>query len=148
MNHSELQEKLFDWHDGQLSAAQAAEVSIHLPGCSECRMQLDEWKHTAQTFLIPLKMEDSPAFTQNVLRKIRNTQAAETQERPRFFARWAFPALALSMGSFAAVLLYVAQPPMASADGLLLTDSQDTPSEWVSSLAKEDQILGSVVENP
>ena len=148
MNHFELQEKLFDWHDGQLSAAQAAEVSAHLSSCSECRMQLDDWKQTAQTFLIPLKMENSPAFTQNVMRKIRNSQTTETQERPQFFARWAFPALALSVGSFAAVLLYVAQPTAASADGLFLTDSQATPSEWVSSLAKDDQILGSVVENP
>ena len=114
----------------------------------ECRTQWDLWKQATQLFLTPLQARDGQVFTQNVMRKIRTSEAAETQARPRFFARWAFPALALSMGELAAVLLYVAQPAAVSADGLFLSDQQTTPSEWVATAAKDDQILGSVVEKP
>jgi anti-sigma factor RsiW len=146
MNHSELQEKLFERHDARLSAGLAAEVDAHLEACLDCRTQLDAWTQTTQTFLSPLRLTDSQVFTQGVMRTIRNLP--ETQARPRFFARWAFPALALSMGSFAAALLYVTQPTTLSADGLFFADPQTTPSQWITSIAREDHILGPAVEKP
>jgi anti-sigma factor RsiW len=148
MNHSELQDQLFDWHDGQLPAGKASVVHAHVASCLECRTHLNDWKKTTHTFLSPLQIQDAPVFTQKVMRKIRVSQASETQVRPRFFARWAFPALALSLGSFAAMVLYVAQPTVAAADGLFSADSQTTPTEWIANIAKDDQILGSVVEKP
>ncbi len=70
------------------------------------RRAIQQWKQVSADYLQPLKVESSEIFIQGVMRKVRAYGSKQELSRWSFFARWAVPALALSMTSFAAVFTY------------------------------------------
>jgi len=139
------QKKLMDWHDGRLSLEERLFMKMHLLACMSCQVELQQWRSLAQTFLQPLKVQESEVFVQQVMRKIRVAQPVEELARPAFFARWTFPALALSMASFAGALLYVAQPTVASAENFI---QSSVSVESLTMIPTADQLLSAIVEKP
>jgi hypothetical protein len=109
----------------------------------------DENDEQIRSLLAPLRVESSEVFVQNVMRKVRAYgQRDEWVLWPRF-VRWALPALALSVSSFAAAMIYTIGPAPTSPESLLLEDqTQNTSTSWISSPPNEDQILDSVVAKP
>jgi len=144
MNHTELQEKLWAFYDGELSGEDRTALAAHTDICSDCRDQLSDWKRTRDQILRPLRTAASEPFVHSVMRRIRALDAAPA--RLPFFVRWALPALAFSAAGFAASLLYVLQPSGASPESLLWADhSTNLSAQWLADHPDEDQILTSAV---
>jgi len=82
----------------------------------------DDWLE--KELLQPLRYEASEAFVQRVMQKVRAYAEREEWIRWPVFARWAFPALALSVASFTLALNYTLQPTKLSADTIFLQDQE------------------------
>ena len=107
------------------------------------------WEQTSRTFLQPFRIADSEAFVQNVMRKVRIYDQNEERRNWTYFARWAFPVLALSFTGFAVALVLTVQPLDVSVDSLVLENwGQNVSADQLSIPTNEDQILDSVVAKP
>jgi len=107
------------------------------------------WEQTSRAFLQPFRMADSEAFIQSVMRRVRAYDQNEERRNWAYFARWAFPVLALSVTGFAAALVLTVQPIDVSADALLpQSQGQNVSAYSLSAPPNEDQILDSVVSKP
>ena len=144
MDHAWLQERLFEFHDGQLAPAPKALVEEHLSACADCRTELAAWRRTAQAFVQPLRVEPSEAFVRGVMTGIRTLDEETATVQPFWPMRWAFPALTLSMAGFAAAFLYVA-PAEGSADSWF-SDEQEVSVTLLAQAPSEENILTAVVE--
>src|ERR1019366_177744 len=102
----------------------------------------DEQDLWARKFLEPLRAQSSEAFIQAVMRRVRSESLPEAGIRWAVFARWAYPALAVSISGFAAAMLYTVPPSTMSSDVLLMGDRDQTlVVEWLNPSPDEDQIL-------
>jgi hypothetical protein len=95
----------------------------------------DEW---IKTFLEPLRLESSEAFVQQVMRKVRAYTEREEWIRWPVFARWAFPALALSIAGFTVALGYTLQPVQPSTTSVLLGgQEQSFSNDWLNAVEEQ-----------
>jgi anti-sigma factor RsiW len=128
MNHEELKGKIMDFDDGELSAAEKAELETHLSGCASCRASLDSWRAAKRAFFSPKR--PSRAETERFVRAVM-----DRVERPAFsFKSLLAPACGLAFAAAAVALAY----PRASSDpfdallegdsGLYAFVSQPAPS--------------------
>jgi anti-sigma factor RsiW len=142
MNHTDIQNVLFEGYDGELPPDTQSLITQHLTCCAECRGLLETWRLTTQKILTPLQTPDSERFVQNVMRAVRT----QVLERPALFFRWAFPALALSMAGFAVTFLYIEHASPTASDTLVWGDQDTTITDGLSTPPTEDQILSAAVE--
>ncbi len=149
MNHDQLKDQLFAFHDGELSAESHARLKAHVDTCPSCQQSLLEWKDTSRLFLEPLRVKSSEIFVQQVMRRVRALEPEASGLGWPLFVRWAFPALALSVSSFAGAFVYTEQPLTAATPAIFL-DEQEQPSALgsLSSVVADDQILSNEVTNP
>ena len=146
MNHELIREQLFTYYDGELSPAARSFVEMHLQDCVECREILDGWKQLSARILEPLEGKDSEAFVQQVMRRVRAYGSEPEGIRWPVFARWAYPALALSMAGFVAALVFAQIPANVSTETLLAGgQTASVAGQWLSGPPTEDQLLGSEV---
>jgi hypothetical protein len=54
MNHEEIKEKLYDFHKGELGAAEKKEIRGHLRACRECRVSLNAIKKISSGLKVSL----------------------------------------------------------------------------------------------
>jgi len=102
-----------------------------------------EWHQIVETLLQPLRAEGSEFFVQNVMRKVRHVAPREARLLWRSFTRWAFPALGLSMTSFALACVLTMRSAPISTDVLFLGDEQTVSTDWASHSLNEDPLLDS-----
>ena len=153
MDHRHIQERLFDFYDGELSGSARGEVQEHVAGCGECRALLEQWKRAAGLFFRAPAVQPSEAFVHGVMRRIRQGEVSRPepfQAIRRFLeGSWWLPALGL------ASLLYVlvtgpAQQAALSIESLLLPEGNE-PAAFRQILTGEspssDEILGLVMED-
>jgi len=151
MNHQDIQERIFEYIDGEIPPEGQMAIDAHLLRCPECRTILEGWRQTKATYLDPLTVQPSKAFITNVMRDVRSWEAPEPWLcrllRP-VFTRWAIPAMSLSMAGFAMALLYAVQPVNKAGDGLILGgQTTSVTTEWKDTLA-DDPVIGLLVNNP
>lgn len=82
--HDEIEAKLSDYVEGNLSAAEAASVEEHLRGCAPCREALEAVKETVNALSGLHKIPAPPHFDRDVAETIRRRSGG------RFFGRRAF----------------------------------------------------------
>jgi len=91
-----------------------------------------------KTFLEPLRLESSEVFVQQVMRKVRAFREREEWIRWPVFARWAIPALAISIGSFTVALRYTLQPtPLSTTSVLLGGQEQSFSNDWLTAVDEQ-----------
>ena len=101
MKHDQIVEKLSEYRDGALGAAEREAVSRHLPECAECASVLSDWERLADAFL---RRPPEPnafqteAFTARVMARL---PSAAPEPFPWLTARWLVPALGLSFAVLA-----------------------------------------------
>ena len=91
-----------------------------------------------KSFLEPLRLEGSEAFVQQVMRKVRAYSEREEWIRWPIFARWAFPALALSIAGFTVALGYTLQPTQLTTTTVLLGgQEQSFSNDWLAAVDEQ-----------
>lgn len=103
------------------------------------------WKRLSAVFFGAERLSDERLFTARVMAEIRQHQPAPIPWRS--FARWAIPALAISLGSFTLALRYSLDSTPISAETALQdsVNSSDSPENWLTASHDEDEILDTVV---
>jgi anti-sigma factor RsiW len=61
MNCKIEKDQLWDYYDGECPADRRGEISRHLPECSVCQTQLDQWSALSRA-TFPRKQTSAPAF--------------------------------------------------------------------------------------
>ncbi len=83
-----------------------------------------------KSLFTPRETKDQRVFTAEVMQKIRRLQPADSFWQ--VFARWAFPALALSFGALVITVSYSVEPQAVSAETFVLDDEETVYTiEWV-----------------
>jgi anti-sigma factor RsiW len=102
MEHEQIAERLSEYRDGALGAADRETVSRHLTGCEACAAVLSDWERLSKTFL-RRPLAPTPFQTEAFIARVTARLPAE---EPAWFARlvgrWLVPALGMS---FAALVL-------------------------------------------
>ncbi len=103
------------------------------------------WKKISASLFGVSKTADERLFTSRVMAEIRQRQPVIVSWRG--FARWAIPALAISMGSFTLAVRYSLEPEAVSPEAVLQETSvpTDYSEAWLTTSHDEDEILDTVV---
>lgn len=111
MEHDNIVEKLSEYRDGALSAADRGTVSRHLTECSDCEAVLADWERLSKAFL---RREPAPTPFQTeafVARVTARLPGAAPAPFAWLTGRWLVPAVGLSFA-----LLAVSFRPYASVE--------------------------------
>ncbi|MEK7287562.1 MAG: zf-HC2 domain-containing protein [Elusimicrobiota bacterium] len=126
MNHEELKEALFTFHDGELAGKERQEVETHLVTCSDCRLALERWKKISGVLLRPAKIAPSEEFVSRVMRRIEEERPAVLGLRDALEGLWDRVSLPnLAWAGSAAVLLVFASLYFYSRPSRFLVASAD-----------------------
>ena len=111
MEHGHIVERLSEYRDGALNAADREVVSRHLSECADCAAVLGDWERFAKAFLrrppapTPFQTE---AFVARVTARMAEPEPAWLT---RLTGRWLVPALGVSFA-----MLVLSFRPYAGAD--------------------------------
>ena len=147
MNHRAIQEKLFALHDGELSGDEKQAVENHLPGCSDCRLILEEWQALAKNlFPAPQQPLGSEVFVAGVMRRIARPKAEPfAWARLLLESSWLAPA-----AGFAALWIMLMNGLIQSTVSVenLLLSNENTAIQQVLTGEKPsaDDVLGLIME--
>jgi anti-sigma factor RsiW len=87
LNCKELEDLLSPYLDGELDAAQRADVERHLPGCPDCQRALKDLRVMHEALQAPaLRHHASETLQQRIRLKLRD---AEAREQRSMWPRWA-----------------------------------------------------------
>ena len=87
MTCQELEHQLHPYLDGELSAAERADVERHLEGCPDCQAKLKDWRALRGALQAPeLRFRASDTLRQRLQNELRKPQAARAR---RHWERWA-----------------------------------------------------------
>src|SRR5579883_292143 len=117
MNHSELRERIMALDDGELPAAERAELEAHLSGCADCRAALESWKAARLVFFS--REKPTRAETERFVRAVM----AKVEKKPAFsWGSLLAPAFGLAFAAAAVALAYP-RTPSDPAEALLERES-------------------------
>ena len=101
MEHDKIVERLSEYRDGALSAAERESVSSHLAGCADCSRILADWERLSKAFFArppaPTAFH-TEAFVARVTARLPGTAASPLAW---LTGRWLVPALGLSFAMLA-----------------------------------------------
>jgi anti-sigma factor RsiW len=101
MEHEQIVEKLSEYRDGALGAAERETISRHLPECAECSAVLSDWERLSKAFLrrppAPNAFQ-TEAFTARVMARL---PSCAQEQFPWLTARWLVPTIGLSFAVLA-----------------------------------------------
>ena len=87
MTCQELEHQLHPYLDGELSAAERADVERHLEGCPDCEAKLKDWRALQVALQAPeLRFRASDTLRQRLQNELRKPQAVPVR---RHWERWA-----------------------------------------------------------
>ncbi len=130
MDHTQVQKRLLDFQDAELSEQERRQMGQHVQSCQECRRQLEHWEKTRQALSHSLEVLPSEAFLNQVMSKVEAIPAYEPVVRRRWLGRLTFPIPErfypeFGIAAAALVLLALASfqknQGLVSAEGLLLS---------------------------
>ena len=101
MKHEDIVERLSEYRDGALSAADREAVSRHLDECSDCAKVLSDWEGLAKAFL---RRPPAPTLFQTeafIARVTARLPGAAPSALERLTGRWFVPALGFSFAVLA-----------------------------------------------
>jgi anti-sigma factor RsiW len=105
MDHEAIKQKLSAYYDKELEASSCREIETHLPGCPECREQIERWQKTSALFFPKSRPVASEFFVQQVMTRIGQSQPVPQPALRKIPLPWLVPALGL-----AAMFLIVIRP--------------------------------------
>ena len=149
MEHELIVEKLSEYRDGALGAAERETVSRHLSECAECSVLLSDWERLSSAFF---RRPSAPnafqteAFAARVMARL---PAAAPEPLSWLTGRWLVPALGLGFAALAfSFRPYGGAQTLDPASALLLSRAEraaapsfgaETPSVDVLGLETEDR---------
>jgi anti-sigma factor RsiW len=129
MEHETIVEKLSEYRDGALSAADRDAVARHLTECSDCASVLSDWERLSKAFLrrapapTPFQTE---AFVARVTARLPGAAPAPFAW---LTGRWLVPAVGLSFAVLALSFRpYASVDPVDPASALLMGADHGTAS--------------------
>lgn len=135
MDHIELRDKIFEYHDGRLSGMESAQVEAHLKECADCLVFYENWKKVSKALFAPASSNGgSETFVRGVMDRL---EALETRRQGSVIPiQWFAPALGM------AAMLFLALIPSRqalSAEAIFMNGGLD-------SLGSADEMLSFVME--
>jgi anti-sigma factor RsiW len=100
--------------DGELDAAARARFEGHLEACPACRREYDALTRAVAAFEAAPRLEPSPTFVADVMRRARSAEAARARGR-RAFTRVIVGASAAAAVAAAGAWLWLFQPALGAA---------------------------------
>ena len=99
MNHDQMKEKIYQYHDKELSPADCSMVEDHLKECSQCRNELSDWKKLSSTFFAPSPTAKySEKFVAGVMAQIpRVTESLPGAWGLNVIWNWSFAGMSLAV---------------------------------------------------
>jgi anti-sigma factor RsiW len=101
MEHDHIVEKLSEYRDGALSAAEREPVSRHLKECADCAAVLADWERLSKVFLRRVPAPTTFQTEAFVARVTARLPGREPSPLARLTGRWLVPALGLSFAVLA-----------------------------------------------
>ena len=135
MNHEEIKERLSDYLDGELSVEESASMDTHLQDCSECRAELERYRHIDAVVHVGVKVPtlfETEAFTLALLRRLE--PAPEVAFLASFLSspRWAVPAFALAFATLAMLARPARTKSYGPFDALMIAQDDGRTYAWLS----------------
>lgn len=151
MNHDEIKNNLFLFHDGEIKGEAANLISDHLLTCSECENVLSAW-NDQMALLKNSTPEFSEAFVERVMNSIAAIEPSLTwlQKVDQFItSKWFFPAfVSAALAGFIFIMSYAPYDETNKLeDTMLLTHkTANVPAQWLSNEpVRETQLLGYIM---
>ena len=141
MKHEIIVEKLSEYRDGALSAAERLEVSRHVSDCDDCAAVLADWERLTKIFFRRSPLPAPVATEAFVARVMARLPEAAPEPFAWLFGRWLVPALSVSFAIL--VLSFQAYPHFDQSDpaGALLTADSERGVSLIQPSASAD-VLG------
>ena len=149
MDHHAIDQELFAFYDGELTAAKRRVIEDHVSDCATCRAQLAQWRHVAGTIIQRSSgIVPSDVFVERVMGRLTRPRAGGMLRVHRLLdLRWLVPALTLAAAAF--IFTTSPAPRAVSVETLLLADEPE-PATWQQVLIAEtpspEVILGLLME--
>jgi anti-sigma factor RsiW len=115
MNHEQIQERLSEWLDGELDAADSAAASRHIDSCAACKSEVLRLRRLGEAFFQAPAAADPRSTEAFVARVMGRVEAESVSPWERFAARFLAPAFGLALAG----LLFTLSAPRADADAPL-----------------------------
>jgi anti-sigma factor RsiW len=140
MEHDRFVEKLSEYRDGALGAAERDAVSRHVAECADCSGALADWELLSKAFLrrpaAPTAFQ-TEAFTARVMARL----PVEAEPFARLLSRWLAPALGLGLAALAFSFSPYARDAGLDPAATLISSGADRAgaTDWTSrSVAADD----------
>ncbi len=132
MDHAELKEKLYAYHDNELRAQERVEITDHLSNCDSCRSELQTWKKISQSMFRREPIEPSESFVAAVMDRID----PQTQTNPAtswWDWLWEIPAFGLGFAALMFLFSFHSIESATSIEAIVSSDAGRTESlKWIS----------------
>ncbi len=112
MNHDQIRDRLDEWLDGALPAAESAAASSHIDGCADCKSEVARLKRLGSALFkapAPVDPRSTEAFVARVMARV---EADAVTPWERFAARVLAPAFGLALAG----LIFTISLPSADED--------------------------------
>lgn len=108
MNHDQIRERLDEWLDGALPAAESAAASSHIDSCPECKGEVSRLKRLGSALFRAPAPHDPRATEAFVARVMARVEEDAVSPWERFAARVLAPSFGLAL---AGLLVTISLPP-------------------------------------
>ncbi len=112
MTHEQIQERLGEWLDGELSSAESADASRHIDACQACKADALRLRRLSSSLFMAPAPADPRATEAFVARVMGRLEAETVSPWERFAALWLAPAFGLAL----AALIFTIASPRVDAD--------------------------------
>lgn len=107
MTHEQIQERLSEWLDGELSPAESAAASVHIDSCSVCKGEVLRLRRLGEALFAAPAAADPRSTEAFVARVMARVDAESVSPWERFAARFLIPAFGLAL---AGLLISISLP--------------------------------------
>ena len=134
MNHEEIQDRLSDYWDGELSAQEISETAAHLQGCAQCLAELrrygriDAVARGLQKTPTPFETE---AFSRAVLRRLEPLPEVAFLSSLLSSPRRSLPAFALAVTTLVLIALPARVNGYDPTEAMLIRQDDGRTYVWI-----------------
>lgn len=132
MDHENLKDQVFLYHDPETSEDERQVLARHLQDCEECRLSLKQWEQI-QAKISKTALAPSPVFAYRVMERLHGVTGDRSKDlspsAAPAFLKWLFPTLgySLALGLMVAVIAHQEVP--INTETILLADFPHA-SQW------------------
>jgi anti-sigma factor RsiW len=144
MDHQKIEDKLFEYHDNELTGNDKIELKIHIDSCQKCQETLTRWTQISKRLYPQSNIRQPEIFTSRVMARLED----DFNEEPSlFWGRW-WKVSAFSMAALSLFFIFTASPDLNStySQDLFLANGHEWQLVSSQSIKAESSELDELLE--